>query len=147
LCSAFCASIALTGHTAQILALGGTMYFQKLSSLGLAVLASISLVAPSVTLRPQPGPDPQCSGTSTKTWVADGGAPVPSYPPPPPKRSVSINSQPTLLADGGAPVPSYPPPPPKRSFSANSQPALVADGGAPVPPYPPKPSNAKFLAV
>jgi hypothetical protein len=123
------------------------MYTQKLSSLGLAVVASIVLVGPSVSSGRHQRPDQQCAGTSTETLVADGGAPVPVYPPKPPKRKGSTNSQPTLLADGGAPVPSYPPPPPKRNGSANSQPALVADGGAPVPPYPPRPTNAKFLAV
>lgn len=83
------------------------MYSQKLSGLGLAVLASIVLVAPSVSSGLHQRPDHQCAGTSTKTLVVDGGAPVPSYPPPP-KRSGSANSQPTLLADGGAPVPTYP---------------------------------------
>jgi hypothetical protein len=95
------------------------MYSQKLSSLGLAVLTSIALVV-SVTSRRQQGPDPQCAGTSTKMWVAEGGAPVPPYPPPPK--------------------------PPKRSLSTNAQAVLVAEGGAPVPPYPP-PSNAKFVAA
>ena len=95
------------------------MYSQKLSSLGLAVLASIVLVAPSVISGRHQRPDQQCEGSSTKTWVADGGAPVPPYPPPPPK----------------------------RNGSANSQRTLVADGGAPVPPYPPKPTNAQIVAV
>ena len=94
------------------------MYSQKLSSLGLAVLASIVLVAPSVSSGRHQRPDQQCSGTSTKTWVADGGAPVPSYPPPPPKRNGSANSQPTLLADGRAPVPTYPPKPTSAKFLA-----------------------------
>jgi hypothetical protein len=114
------------------------MYSQKLSSLGLAVLASIVLVAPSVSSGLRQRPDQECAGT-TKTWVADGGAPVPNYPPKPPKRSGSVSSQPTLLADGGAPVPNYPPPPPRRNGSADSQPTLQADGGAPVPNYPPPP--------
>ena len=133
------------------------MYSQKLSSLGLAVLASIVLVAPSVSSGLRQRPDQECAGT-TKTWVADGGAPVPNYPPKPPKRSGSVSSQPTLLADGGAPVPPVPtkppanytiadggapvppvPPPPKRfSSTVTPQANLTADGGAPVPPVPPK---------
>jgi len=121
------------------------MYSQKLSSLGLAVLASIVLVAPSVSSGRHQRPDQQCDGSSTKTWVADGGAPVPPYPTRPPKSSA--NSRSILVADGGAPVPPYPPPPPKRNGSANSQRTLVADGGAPVPPYPPKPTNAQIVAV
>ena len=94
------------------------MYSQRLSNWGLAVLASIILVALSVTLTRPQGPDQQCSRTSTKTLIADGGAPVPPYPPSP-----------------------------KRNGSSNSQPTLLADGGAPVPPYPPKPTNTQFLAA
>jgi len=94
------------------------MYSQKLSSLGLAVLASIVLVVPSVTSRRHQGPDQQCAGTSTETWVADGGAPVPPYTPPPPPKA-----------------------------SANTRSPLVADGGAPVPPYPRKPSSPKSPVV
>src|SRR5258705_373263 len=58
------------------------MYSQKLSSLGLAVLASIVLVAPSLTSTRHQRADRQCAGTSSKTWVADGTAPVPPYPAP-----------------------------------------------------------------
>ncbi len=121
------------------------MYSQKLSSLGLAVVASIVLVAPSLTSTRHQRADHQCTGTSSKTWVADGTAPVPPYPPRPQKSSANSGS--TLVADGTAPVPPYPPPPPKRNGSANSQPRLMTDGTAPVPPYPPKPTSAKFLAV
>ena len=105
------------------------MCFQKLSSFGLAVLASISLVAPSVATRGQQRPEQKCAGASAETWVADGGAPVPPVPPPP-KRNGSANPQLTLLADGGAPVPPVPTKPP-ASYT-------IADGGAPVPPVPPK---------
>ncbi len=120
------------------------MYSQNLSSLGLAVLASIVLVAPSVSSGRHQGPDRHCVGTSTKTWVADWTAPVPPYPTRPPKSSA--NSRSTLVADGTAPVPPYPPPP-KRDTSANSESTLVADGTAPVPPYPPKPTNSMFRPV
>ena len=125
------------------------MYFHKISSLGLAVLVSIAVVAPSVTSRRQQGPDPRCAGTSTKMWVPDGRGPVPPYLPPLPKRVLSANSQPDLMAEGGAPVPPYPPPPkpPTRSLSTNSQPTLMANGGAAVQPYPPPPSNDEFPAV
>ena len=119
------------------------MYSQKISSLGLAVLASIILVAPSVSSGRHQRPDQQCAGTSTETWVADGTAPVPPYPPQP---KSSANSRSTLVADGTAPVPPYPPPP-KGNTSANSESTLVADGTAPVPPYPPKPTNSMFRPV
>ena len=91
------------------------MYSQKLSSVGLAVVTSIILVAPSVTSRRPQGPDQRSSSASTKTLVADGGAPVPPYPP---KQPGSGSSQPTLLADGGAPVPPYPPKPTNTQFLA-----------------------------
>ena len=107
----------------QILALGGTMYFQKLSSLGLAVLASLSLVAPSVATRGHQMVD-QSVETTTGTWVADGGAPVPPVPTKPPANYT--------IADGGAPVPPVPPKQPQPS---------IADGGAPVPPLPPGPKG------
>jgi hypothetical protein len=106
------------------------MYSQKLSSLGLAVLASIVLVAPSVSSGRHQRPD-RSAGTTTGTWVADGGAPVPPVPTKPP-----VNY---TIADGGAPVPPVPLPPRKRNGSSNSQPTVLADGGAPVPPVPTKP--------
>lgn len=114
---------------AQILALGGTMYSQKLSSLGLAVLASFVLAAPSVSSGPHQRPDQQRAGTCTETWVADGGAPVPPVPTKPPANYT--------IADGGAPVPPVPPPP-RLSSTVTPQANLTADGGAPVPPVPPK---------
>src|SRR5258708_24074256 len=144
------------GNRAQILALGGRMYFKKLSSFGFGVLASISRVAPPVATRGQQRREQKCAGASAETWVADGGAPVPPVPPPP-KRNGSANPQLTLLADGGAPVPPVPtkppasytiadggapvppvPPPPRLSSTLTPQANLTADGGAPVPPVPPK---------
>jgi len=107
------------------------MYFQKLSSFGVAVLASISLVAPSVATRGQQRPDQKCAGASAETWVADGGAPVPPVPPPP-RLSSTVTPQANLTADGGAPVPPVPPKQPQPS---------IADGGAPVPPLPPGPKG------
>jgi len=114
---------------ARILALGGTMYSQKRSSWGLAVLASIALVAPSVATRGHQRVD-QSAETTTGTWVADGGAPVPPVPTKPPANYT--------IADGGAPVPPVPPPPKRLSSTVTPQANLTADGGAPVPPVPPK---------
>jgi hypothetical protein len=135
------------------------MYSQKLSTLLLAVFASIVLVVSSVSSTDQPRHDDDSLVAPIQPQVADGGAPVPPYPPkshfraliadggapvPPYPKPRVIN----LTADGGAPVPPYPKPPiPVRSLSANPQATLSADGGAPVPPYPPKSSGAKFLTV
>ena len=105
------------------------MYFQKRSSLVLAVLASLSLVAPSVATRGQQRPDQKWAGASAETLVPDGGAPVSNHSPAP-KRNGSANAQSTLLADGGAPVPPVPTKPPANN--------TIADGGAPVPPVPPR---------
>lgn len=120
------------------------MHSQKRSTLGLVVVASVVLVSLSVTSTRHQRPHQQCSDASSKTWIADGTAPVPPYPTRPPKSSASSRS--TLVADGTAPVPPYPPIP-KRNTSATSESTLVADGTAPVPPYPPKPRNSMFRPV
>jgi len=112
------------------------MYSRKLSSLVLAVFASITLSAPSLSSTDQVRRDQQSNGTSAQPWVADGGAPVPPYPQPP----ASDRPRSTMVADGGAPVPPYPQPP----RSPKPQLTLLADGGAPVPPYPP-PHSLKHL--
>jgi hypothetical protein len=97
------------------------MHFQKLSSLVLAVFASVVLVAPSVSSTDQPRHDGQS--------LAAGGAPVPPVP--------HFKQHKTLVADGGAPVPPVPPIVPSN---------LVVDGGAPVPPVA-KPPVTTFIAV
>jgi hypothetical protein len=103
------------------------MYFRKVSTLVLVAL--FVLVVTSTRSMGQLSHDQQSNGTSTHSWVADGGAPVRPYPKPP----AAANARSTVVADGGAPVPPYPQPP----VSGRPQLIQLADGGAPVPPYPP----------
>jgi hypothetical protein len=105
------------------------MHFQKLSSLVLAVFASVVLVAPSVSSTDQPRHDGQSLAAPVQHPVADGGTPVPPVP--------HFKQHKTFVADGGAPVPPVPPIVPSN---------LVVDGGAPVPPVA-KPPVTTFIAV